>query len=89
MVTAMNKIDDWSSVYDALADSRWDFRTVGGISRQTGLAEDRVKELIEQHRAEVRQTLSPEREAIFTLAARPMKFREIIADIRTFAANSL
>ena len=89
MVAAIQGTDDWSKVHEALADSRWDFRTVGGISRQTGLDRDRVRQLLEQHGPEVRQNMSRNREAVYTLASRPMKMREILADIQRFASNSL
>lgn len=89
MVAAIKGTDDWSKVHEALADSRWDFRTVGGISRQTGLDRDRVRQLLKQHRSEVRQNMSRNREAVYTLASRPMKMREILADIQRFARNSL
>lgn len=89
MVAAMKSTSDWRKVHEALKDSRWDFRTIGGISRQTGLERDRVMELIEQHRSEVRQTVSRKREALYTLASRPRKIREIMADLQRFASNSL
>ena len=89
MVSASNGTEDWRKVHEAIADSRWDFRTVGGISRQTGLGQDRVRQLLKQHRSEVRQNLSGNREAVYTLASRPMKMREILANIQRFARNSL
>lgn len=46
-------------------------------------------DLIEEHRSEVRQTMSREREAFYTLASRPRKIREIMADLQRFASNSL
>ena len=89
MSAAEKNRTDWRKVHEALKDSRWDFRTIGGISRQTGLERDRVMELIEQHRSEVRQTVSRKREALYTLASRPRKIREIMADLQRFASNSL
>ena len=81
--------DDWIKIHEALGDSRWDFRTIGGISRQTGLDRDRVRQLLDQHRSEVRRTLSRNDDAIYTLRSRPIKIREVIADIQRFASNSL
>ena len=89
MVAANRNAYDWRKVREALGDSRWDFRTVGGISRQTGLDRNRVMELLEQQRPEVRQTISRKREPLYTLASRPMKMREIMADLQRFASNSL
>ena len=89
MSAAEKNTSDWRKVHEALKDSRWDFRTIGGISRQTGLERDRVMELIGQNRPQVRQTVSRKREALYTLASRPRKFREIMADLQRFASNSL
>ena len=89
MVAASNGTSDWRRVHEALGDPRRDFRTIGGISRQTGLERDRVLNLIEQHRSVVRQTVSRKREALYTLASRPRKIREIMADLQRFASNSL
>ena len=89
MSTAEKNRNDWRKVHEALKDPQWDFRTIGGISRQTGLERDRVMELIEQHRSAVRQTVSRKREALYTLASRPRKIREIMADLQRFASNSL
>lgn len=77
---------EWSKVLAALADPRWDFRTIGGIARVTGLDPGRVEHLIRRHRSEVRQTLSRDRE-IYTLGSRPRKLREIVADIQMYASQ--
>lgn len=88
MVTSTRSVDDWSSVYEALADPNWDFRTVKGISRHTGLDEARVTELLERHASEVRKKVTRKRELIYTLKSRPPKLREILADLQRIAANS-
>lgn len=80
---------DWTKVHAALKDPRWDFRTVEGIAKETALEPDLVKRVLETHHSEVRQTVSRERQKIYTLKSRPKKMREVIADIQTFASNSL
>ena len=78
---------EWSKVLAALADPRWDFRTIGGIARVTGLDPRRVEHLIRRHRSEVRQTLSRDREILYTLGSRPRRLREIVADIQMYASQ--
>ena len=84
----MIETKEWTKVHAALADPKWDFRTVGGIARETGLDPERVERLIEQHRSEVRQTLSRDQRIIYTLRSRRPKMREIVADIQRIVAKS-
>ena len=83
----MSEKHEWSKVHAALADPRWDFRTIRGIARVTRLDPGRVEYLIRRHRSEVRQTLSRNREILYTLRSRPKKLREIVADIQMFASQ--
>ena len=84
----MVESNKWSRVHTALANPNWDFRTVKGIARETGLDPESVERLIEQHRSEIRQTLSGDRRIIYTLKSRPKKLREILADIQMFVSKS-
>ena len=84
----MTDTDRWLKVHAALANPKWDFRTIGGVARETGLDEESVERLIGQHGSEVRQTLSRERQIIYTLRSRPKKLREILAEIQMFASKS-
>ena len=43
-------MNDWSKVHMALDDPKWDFRTVTGIVKDTGLDRERVECLLDQHR---------------------------------------
>ena len=81
-------MDEWSRVHSALGDPKWDFRTVEGIVRDTGLEPERVKRLLDRHRSEIRQRMSRDRRIIYTLKSRPMKMREIIADLQVYASKS-
>ena len=67
--------DDWSKVYWALdQDSeRRDFRSIGGISEETGLDRERVEHLIEEHPSEVRKATATERR-LYTLRLKPVSF---------------
>ena len=67
--------DDWSKVYWALdQDSeRRDFRSIGGITEETGLDRERVEHLIEEHSSEVRKATATERRR-YTLRLKPVSF---------------
>ena len=82
-------MNDWSRVHMALEDPKWDFRTVKGIAKDTGLDRERVECLLDQHRPKLRQTVARDGQPVFTLKDRPRKMREIFADIRMFASKSL
>lgn len=81
-------MDEWSRVHSALDDPKWDFRTVEGIVRDTGLEPERVKRLLDRHRSEIRQRMSRDRRIIYTLKSRPMKVRDIIDDLQVYASKS-
>ena len=46
--------DFWPPVERALANPRWKWRTAKGIARDTGIPQDRVQELLDEHRKEIR-----------------------------------
>lgn len=79
---------EWISVRSVLGSPKWDFRTVDGIAKETSLDPRQVEELIEQHRSEIRQTMSRDRQIVYTLKSRPLKVREVIAEIQRFASKS-
>ena len=80
---------DWPIVRKALDDRRWDFRTVEGIARQTGLRPECVKEELKHHQNQIRQTLARDGRPVYTLKSRPRKWREIVAELHTFATGSV
>ena len=71
----MHKKDDWSNVYWALDhdSERRNFRTVGGICEDTGLAGERVERLIGDHPSEVRKATGTKR-LLYTLRLKPVDF---------------
>ncbi len=78
---------DWVRVQTAL-DSRWDFRTVDGIVKDTKLSPKVVKGLLRQHRTKIRKTLSQDGRDIYALKSRPRRtLREILATIQMFAGR--
>lgn len=82
--------DMWQAVRDALDDRAWDFRTVAGISRDTGLPEVVIEDLLDHHHDALRQRLAPDdwRTKVYTLKSRPRSWREIVSDLRFFISKS-
>jgi hypothetical protein len=78
------------SVLQALADDKWDFRTVEGISKETGLPSDQVNRILQAFPEFVRR--SPVRDrlgrSIYTLKSRKMKGQEKKALLRLFLTKS-
>ena len=71
-------------VLDALADEKWDFRTIEGIAKETGVPTELVKQILQHYPSLVRR--SPVRDtsgrALYTLRSRKMKQPERMAFIR-------
>lgn len=56
------------AVMSALSETRYKWRTIAGISKETGISVEKVKDIISSHTDQVVQSsaLSPEGEALFT-----------------------
>ena len=78
-------------VFAALADLRWDFRTVPSIARDTELTEQEVREILERHPELVRRPIVPDPSGreLFTLRERPMKLQERLAWLRVLVTKSI
>ena len=78
-------------VFEALADPRWDFRTLPGLSRETGLSESEIGATLDKYPLLVRKSLVPDRHGreLFTLRSRPVKFQERLAELRMFITKSV
>tara|TARA_R110002072_G_scaffold45711_1_gene127239 strand:+ start:691 stop:987 length:297 start_codon:yes stop_codon:yes gene_type:complete len=72
----------WRSVQKSLANDKWDFRTIEGIARETNLEKDIIKELLELHGDEVRQSLVPDSKGrvLYRLRKRGRSLQEIVAN---------
>jgi len=70
----MHTKDEWSRVYWSL-DRGWKVgRSDKGIAEDTGLGRERVKELLEEHRSEVRQFTAKAGWLGYALKSRPVDF---------------
>ena len=92
MRDAITEIEqEWTKIRQALSDPEWDFRTIDGLSKATGVAQDRVVSLLASHPDEVRQSNLPDKQGhpLYTLANRPMKFQEFLANTVAFITKSV
>ena len=77
-------------VLEALQDPSWDFRTVDGIAKETGLDKSEVRQVLEKH-PNVRKSVVPDRRGreLYTLKSRGVKGQEVLAMARAFIAKSV
>ena len=74
-------------VFEALADPAWDFRTIDGLVRTTGLSEPEVRGIVTKYetkdetRGLIRQSTYPSKkgEAIFTLTSSGVSTGEVMS----------
>lgn len=92
MVATSSNVSDshWDRVHNALANPKFEFRTVAGIARETGLDADEVQRLLSQHEEEIRIAYSTDKEGrlLYTLRDRPQRFREVISTVKTIVSSS-
>jgi hypothetical protein len=78
-------------VFEALSDPEWDFRTVAGVSKATGLLEGEVATVLEKYPDLIRK--SPVRDAngreLYTLRSRSITTQEFLAQARTIISKSV
>lgn len=91
---------DWSStvrdpnerlVFEALADHRWDVRTIGGIARSVGLSVNLVEATLLKYEGRlIRRSHLPnaDGEQLFTLKGQS-QVRELVDLLRTLASKSV
>lgn len=78
-------------VLHALGDPRWQFRTIGGIARETGLEPHDIRQVLESNPDLVRRPIVPDPEGreLYTLASKPPSRKERYARLRAFFTKSL
>ena len=100
MAPADNGKTDWKEfisdpkerkVFEGLANPAWDFRTIGGLARETNLPEEEVKGILDRYPYLVRESLvrNLKGQELFTLKTHPVKAREILALVRNLVAKSV
>ena len=81
---------DARKVFEALADPKWDFRTIDGLGQSTGLTDDRIAQILLRHRSLIRQSpvLDRRGRALYTLSSKGATFRELLTNARAFISKS-
>jgi hypothetical protein len=79
------------AVLEALANQQWDYRTVFGIAKETGLPEREVKEVLESWPKLVRKSPVAGRngQILYRLRMLPKTRAERIALLRTFLTKTI
>lgn len=78
-------------VLEALAEPQWDFRTIDGIAKETGLTPGEIKKALNAHPDLVRRSLVTDRlgRSLYTLRERPIQRREKLALLQVFLTKSI
>jgi hypothetical protein len=65
-------------IFEALADPRWEFRTLSALARISGLTEEKVQELLARYPDLVRRSPIPDSKGrqLYTLASRRQTLKE-------------
>ena len=77
-------------VFTALDDSKWDYRTIGGLVKSTGLSQDYVSDVISKYPNLIRKSLVPDRRGreLYQLVERKKTQWEFWKTIKTFITKS-
>jgi hypothetical protein len=79
-------------VFEALADPNWDFRTIDGIRKASGLPDDEILAILNKYEGQlVRKSDIPESKGrdIYTLKTDKVETQELLAKLRTFISKSV
>ena len=74
-------------VLEALADPAWDFRTIDGLVRATGLPKSKVRQIVTKYMSQdiIRQSPIPDKQGreLFTLSTKKSTLGEFLNIIRS------
>ena len=78
-------------VFEALANPKWDFRTIVGISKNTGIDEDKVKAILDKYAILIRISPIPDQRGrtLYTLRKRKRSLQEGIAVVQRALSKSV
>ena len=79
-----------SKVFVALEDPAWDFRTLNGLVKSTGLEMSQIKHVIGKYGNLIRESPIPDKSdrRLYTLASRSLGSREMFNMIRAAVTKS-
>lgn len=88
--TSAPPMSTWNRVFDALANPKFDFRTVTGISRETGLEAHEVQDLLDKHKKEVRVAYYTDSKGrlLYTLRTRPLNIKDMLSTVKIIASST-
>lgn len=77
-------------VFEALDDPQWDFRTVQGVSKSSGLPENEVLDILNKYPSFVRKSLISGENGrdLYRLSDRKVTAGEVLKAIKTFITKS-
>lgn len=84
-------LDILSKIRTALDNPLWDFRTVNGIAKESGLGEDIIVELLETNTDLFRKLPVKDDKGrnLFTLASHPIRWKERLAVLQGILGGRL
>jgi len=84
------KDSDEVKVFESLADGNWDFRSLDGIKRATGLQTDDVVRILNRHPDLVRNSSMPDKKGrtLYTLRETPQTFGEKFGAVKSYVSKS-
>jgi hypothetical protein len=83
---------DERKVFEALADPKWDFRTIDGIRKASGLPDHEILSILNKYEGQlVRKSDIPEAKGreIYTLQTDKAETQELLAKLRSFISKSV
>jgi hypothetical protein len=82
-------IAEEAKIIDALRDEHWDYRTVEGIAKETGIPVDAVRTFLETRKDVVRKSSIPDRlgRELYTLNGRHSYVKEFWRILSTFMSK--
>jgi hypothetical protein len=83
---------DERKVFESLADPHWDYRTVDGIQKASGLPPEKVQDILHKYEgAYIRRSSVPDRQGreLYTLQTDRADVQEILRKLRTFISKSV
>lgn len=89
METAVSD-DHWLLIKKALENPDWDFRTLDGLAKETGLSREEIRALLDDHQDDTRKSYVTDRSGnvLYAPADKPVSLREILANIRAFVTKT-
>lgn len=78
-------------IFEALSESKWDFRTIDGLAKSTKLSTPEVISIIEKNGNLIRKSSIPDANGrdLYTLKEKNIKKKEILNKLRTFISKSI